>query len=68
MKIRLTVRRRLCSLSTLALRCLHGAKGFGFRVPFRIIRRETAGSPRFLRNPCTLALLFDPDRPRASRR
>jgi len=64
----LRVRRGSCSLSTLAPRCLPGAKGFEFRLPFRIIRRETAGSPRFLGNPCTLALLFDPGRPSASRR
>jgi hypothetical protein len=68
LRVSIPVRRGPCSLSTLAPRCLHGAKGFGFRLPFRIIRRETAGSPRFLGNPCTLALLFDPGRPRASRR
>ncbi len=33
-----------------------------------VLRKETAGSPRFPGNPCTLALLYDPGRPAVSRR
>lgn len=46
-------------------------RGPGFVCPVTlpgVLRKETAGSPRFPGNPCTLALLYDPGRPAVSRR